>query len=161
MILQNDPIKPIQQLSRLPLLQLVDPLGKPPQRENALPPRHRIRPYHRVHRREVPAHVQRAAPRLLVNGDAFGVVGHGAVEPVADEGGREPFKEALVGPREAVVDLVARGPEGVAAAVGGQLGQAQGGVVGGAGLELDVAVPGGRVVPTFVSRRRGPECLAI
>lgn len=154
MIIQNHPMKPIQQLRRLSLVQLIDPLGETAQRKDTLPPSDGVGPHDGVHRRKILADVEGAAAGLLVDEDVLRVVGHGAVEPVADEGGREALEEFLVRAGEAVVDLVARGPEGVAAAVGGELGQAEGGVVGGADFELDVAVPFGRVVATFVSGGR-------
>lgn len=143
MVLQNQPVKPVQQLPRLALLQLEDPLGEVPHREDALPPRDGVGPHDGVHGGEARADVAGAAPGGLVDGDAPGVPGRRAEEPVPDERGREALEEAPVRRGEAVVELVPGRPEGVAAAVGGELGQPQGGVVGGAGLELDVAVPGG------------------
>lgn len=140
-IVQNHPIKSIQQLLRLTRLQLVDLLGKRPEREDALPPGHRVRAHDGVYRREMFPDIQRAATGLVVQDIVLRVPFRGADEPVADEGRRQPFEEFLVRAGEAVVDLVARGPERVAAPVGGELREPEGRVVRRARLELDVAVP--------------------
>lgn len=49
MILIDRIHKLLQQLRTLLIIELVDELRKRPQRKNALPPRHRVGPHHRMH----------------------------------------------------------------------------------------------------------------
>ncbi len=102
-----------------------------------LPARDRVRADDRVDRREGRAAVQRRAAQALAQRIAQA---RGLVE---EEGrvvrGRQALEEALHGRRQAVVDLVARGPQRVAAAAtGGQGVDLQHRVVGRHGLEGDV-----------------------
>jgi len=147
MILSNDTAKLPQQLGTLLIIQLINILRKRAKGKNTLPPGHRIRPHNRVHSTQRLAHILRAPTRLLVQLHALRLGGSSFDEPIADKRRAQRLKELLVRRREAVVDLVPGGPERVAPGFG-QLGQAQRGVVGGDGLELDVRVPlCGVVVP--------------
>lgn len=147
-----------QQLIRLVLVQLVDPLRERAQRKDALPPRDGVRPDDGVHGRQPLPDVLRAAPRLRVQADLLRVGLGGADEAVADEGGRQALEELLVLAGEAVVDLVPARPERVAPGPR-ELGQPERGVIGRVRLELDVAVPLGRVVAPLVRLLLVPEHL--
>ena len=132
--------EPRQELLALLLVQLIDHFRERPDRENALPPRHRVCPDNRVHCLQRPSDILRASARLLVDLDFLRVGLRHLDEAVPYEGGGQTLEELLIRRGKAVVELAARSPERVAAR-GGELGQAERGVVGGHGLELDVRVP--------------------
>jgi hypothetical protein len=99
---------------------------------------YRVGPDDWVSRLEFGTHVLRGPSLAAVQGEA--VPRGRLLELGLRIGPRQGLEELLVRRRDPVVDLVARGPEGVAARPG-QLGQAQDGVVAGDGLKGDVAVP--------------------
>ena len=149
MILTHRAIKLAQQLVRLLRTQLVNATWERPQRVQRLPPCHRVRPDDRMHGGEVRTDIKRVTARLGVDLDVLRVVRSSLEEALTDECSREGLEEAAVGWRETVEELVARRPERVSAGAG-QLRQAQGGVVCGGGLELDVRVPLRGVVVALV-----------
>lgn len=100
-----------------------------------------IRPNHRMHRRQRIALVQRVAPYALAQRVAQ--PGGLVAEKRGVVRGGEPLEHGAHRGAQAVVGLVAAGPERVAA--GGRQGvDLEHGVVGGDGLECDVGVPPGR-----------------
>ncbi len=158
-VLDNQLREPVQEVLALLLGQAVDALDVVADGKDRLPARDRVRADHGVDRLEHLADVLRRAALLGVDGEAvaLGRVVEGRLGGV----GRQSVEEAAEGDRDAVVELVARGPEsvygGLAIAVYvarsvslttaglGQLSQAQQGVVAGDGLEGDVRVPLGLV----------------
>lgn len=138
MILHNQLAKPPQEMLALVLGQPVDPLHVVAHGKHRLPPRDRVGADDGVHGLEHLADVLRRAARRRVHG-----------EVVALGGGREERLRVVRGERveegaqrrgDAVVQLVAGRPEGVAARLG-ELGEAEERVVAGDGLERDVRVP--------------------
>lgn len=79
--------------------------------KHALPPRHWIRPYDRMHRLNHRPHVSRRTARLVVDVNA-GLLGE-FVEARWSEFCRQGLKKLLIGRRDAVVDLAAGCPKGV------------------------------------------------
>jgi hypothetical protein len=109
MILRDHPTELSQQLVALLGIQLVDRLRKAADGVDALPARDGVRAYHGVHGAKVLADVVRRSAGLVVQFGAPCVGGFD--EPVADECGGQAFEEFLVRGAEAVVDLVAAGPD--------------------------------------------------
>lgn len=146
-VVDDDGLELVQQLFALLGSQLVDVLGKGPDGKDALPPSHGVRPDDGVHGGQLAADVQRRPACFGVQRRAPSL--GGADEAIAYKRGGQTLEEFLPGPAEAVVDLVSRCPQRVASRLG-KLGQAQARVVGRGGLELDVAVPLGGVIPAGV-----------
>lgn len=96
-----------------------------------------------MHRGQFAADIRRGPSGLLVQSRSACLFG--GQEPVANVRRRQALQELLVGLTEPVKDVVPRGPQRVPAG-GRQLDQPQTGVVGRARFELNVAVPGRRVV---------------
>lgn len=137
MVVKKHPLELAQKLVRLLLGKLVDPLGEWAQREDALPTSHGVRPHDWVDGDQLPADILRRPSRLCVDLDVLRVCRSGAEEALAAKGSRKTLEELLVFLGEAVVDLVAGRPEGVAARLW-ELGEAERCVVRGIRLELDV-----------------------
>lgn len=140
-------IELLQQLVGLVLVDLVNALGKLADRVNTLPAGHRVRPHDRMDSSEVFPLVKRASPLPLLNLLAPALNRHSHAVSTAGHG--QTIHEVLVRLGQAVVDLVARSPQRVAARLG-QLDDTERRVVGGDGLELDVGVPLGRVEAALV-----------
>lgn len=125
-------------------------MQKPPQKhENEVLT---ISPNDRVHGLEALALIQGAAPDALTQRVAQPL---GLVEEEGGVvGGRQALEHLLHGRAEAVIDLVARGPEGVASGRGQGV-DLEHGVVGRHGLKRDVGVPGGRCQARHVGEHVG------
>lgn len=158
MIRQNLIVKFLQQLRTLILRQLVDALRKPADGVYTLPARDGVRPHDGMHSSQVRSHVLRRPARFLVHNSP--PVLYGTDESIADERRGQPVEEVLVSLAVAIVQVVSRRPERVAPRAG-QLRQPQAGVVRRAGLELDVAVPGCRVVAALGLVGVAEELLAL
>ncbi len=100
--------KPRQQLLALLVCQSIDVLDVPPHREDALPPRHRVGPHHRVDRLELFAYVLGGSARLVVQLESGTL--RDLVEVRLLERGSQSLEELLVRLGEAVVDLITRRP---------------------------------------------------
>lgn len=138
MVLFQQLLEPVQQHITLLIGQAVDELRVLPDRVETLPACDRVRADNRVHRAKLPASVLSGAARLLIDLKTTSIGGCDEVRPA--ESAREAFEEFLVGRRDAVVELVPGGPEGVTTGLG-HLGEPQTGVVGGHRLEGNVGVP--------------------
>jgi hypothetical protein len=103
--------EPAQQLLALLIRHPVDVLHVPADGEDALPPGHGVCAHDGVNGFELRADVFDGASRLVVELEA-GLFGD-ALEAGLLEGDGEGLEELLIGLAEAVVELVARGPEGV------------------------------------------------
>lgn len=108
-VLQHELHEPVEEVPRLVLREPVDPLHVLPEREHAAPPRHRVRPHHRVHRPQLRADVLRRAARGRVEGEAVAL--GGLLEPGLRVRRRERVEEGSERLRDAVVHLVPGGPE--------------------------------------------------
>lgn len=124
----------LEQVVGLLVSQLIDILGEGANGVDALPASDRIGAHNRMHGTELATDVSRMASGAFVH-----VV---LVEEKAasDVGGGQSLKELLVRFGELIVDVVATGPQGVAA-IGGELGKAQGRKIRWVVLELNVRVP--------------------
>lgn len=124
----------LEQVIRLLIRQLIDVLGERANGVDALPASDGVGAHDGVHGTELATDVSGMASGAFVD-----VV---LVEKKAtsDIGGGQSLEQLLVWLRELIVDVVATGPQGVAA-IGGELGEAQGRKVGWVVLELNVRVP--------------------
>lgn len=150
MVLNNHLLELSQQLRGLLGRQLIDEPRERAERKDRLPAGDGVRANDGVDGPEPLPHIDGAAARPLVEMHVVGVGGSGLEEALADKGSGQALEEALVRHREPVVQVIARGPEGVATGAR-QLCQTQRRVVGGRRLELDVRVPLRRVVVALVS----------
>lgn len=103
--------EPVEELPALLLGHLVNVAHVDPDGEDALPPRHRVRPDDGVLGAEDRAHVLGGAPRLVVELEAVAL--RGGAEAGLLKGGCQALEELLVGLADEIVDLVTRGPEGI------------------------------------------------
>jgi hypothetical protein len=152
--------EPVEQLARLLGRDAVDVLDVAADGEDGLPPCDGVGADDGMDGLELGADVLGGAAGLVVEGEA-GLFGD-LVEGGLLEGDGEGLEELLVRLADAVVDLIARCPEGVwrvssrtgrgkggrgrTAAGPGQLDETKGGVVRGNGLKGDIAVPLRRVL---------------
>lgn len=109
MVLVHQLIEPLQQPRAFRWSKLVDVLDVMPDWKDALPTCDWVRADYGMDGFELGADVQGVAARLLVEGEV--AAGGGVVEAGLGEGGGQGFEEFLVGSGDAVVDLVAGGPE--------------------------------------------------
>lgn len=137
-VLDDELHKPVEKVLALIVRQPVDPLDVVAHGEDGLPTRHGVGADDGVDGLEDLADVLGCAPRRGVHVE---VVALGRlVEARLGVVPRQGVEEAAEGGRDAVVELVSRGPEGIAAGLG-QLDEAEEGIVAGNGLEGDVRVP--------------------
>lgn len=101
MVLVDQIEEPLQQVITLLLGQPDDMFGEAADWEDALPPRHRVCPYHGVNRFQVGADVlwRTASCRVELEVEPLG----GFPEILPIEGSRQGLEELLVGLRDAVV----------------------------------------------------------
>lgn len=147
MVLGDGVVEFLQDVLAFVRMDFVDVFRKGTDGEDTLPPGDGVGAHDGMDGRERPADVLWRAARVDIEGGTPRVGGFD--EAVTDERGRQTLEEMLDGFAEALVDLVAGGPQCVAAGLG-QLDQPQAGVVGGDRLELDVAVPLRGVVASLV-----------
>jgi hypothetical protein len=120
MILQNHIIKLLQQLLALIRIKLINILRECADGIDTLPTSHGIRTDHWVDGGQLFTDVLRAPAWFLIDPDFLWVRRGGFDEAISDEGCSQAFEELLVRLRKAIVDFVARGPQGIAAG-GGKL----------------------------------------
>lgn len=106
--------------------------------ENALPPGYGVRPDNWVHSLQLRPDILRSTASFSINLEPVPLSRF--VETRLLESSGQPLQKLLVRFTQAIIDLVPRCPEGVATCLW-QLHQAEGGVIGGNGLEGNVGVP--------------------
>lgn len=109
MVLRHQAHKPVEQVSTLVLGKIIDPLDVVADREDTLPPSHRVRAHNRMDGQQLIAHILRCTAGTGVYGE-FVLVSN-RVEKWLCVGCCEAVEEGLVGLGDSVVDFVARGPE--------------------------------------------------
>lgn len=111
MAVVNEIQEPLQQLLALFIGETVDVLNMTANREDALPSGHGVGSDNGVNCLELSAHVLRGSTRLVIQLEA------GALSNVTKagllKGSSQRLKEFLVRLADAVIDFIARGPEGV------------------------------------------------
>jgi hypothetical protein len=157
-ITENRVMQLLQQIVALIFRQFVDILRKRPNGINALPSRYRVGPHERMNGRQVPSYILRRPSGLVVHCGLPGI--HCFDEPITDERCGQSLEELLVRLAEQVVDVVSRRPQCVASCRG-KLYKAQTRVICWTLLELDVAMPSGRVVAMLVFGLGAEELLSL
>jgi hypothetical protein len=115
-VLVHELQEPVEQVLGLEVGDAVDVANVPANGEHALPPGHGVGANDRVHGLELATNVLGRATLLFVDAKA-GVLGD-LVEVRLREGRRQGLEELLERLADLVVDLVARGPEGVCQLLG-------------------------------------------